>query len=155
LISIRLTSPIRFAFYEWARAEAPVFFSEELAYYVVPGHADIKAVFEDWRTLLFGKCPGAAASHVRGGQADHAGGRLHRLFRAVRPRAARSHPHPQAGAGLLSAPRRFKSIEPQIRQIVTHAIDAIIGNGPRPSSSASSPTMFRLRAVQAGRRAGR
>ncbi len=26
-------------------------------------------------------------------------------------------------------PRRFKAIEPQIRQIVTHALDAIIGNG--------------------------
>ena len=40
-----------FAFYEWARAEAPVFFSDELQYYVVAGHADIKAVFEDWRTF--------------------------------------------------------------------------------------------------------
>ena len=44
-----ITDP--FAFYEWARAEAPVFFSEELQYYVVAGHADIKAVFEDWRTF--------------------------------------------------------------------------------------------------------
>ena len=40
-----------FAFYEWARAEAPVFFSDELQYYVVAGYADIKSVFEDWRTF--------------------------------------------------------------------------------------------------------
>ena len=26
-------------------------------------------------------------------------------------------------------PRRFKAIEPQIRQVVTHALDAIIANG--------------------------
>src|SRR5258708_19360939 len=40
-----------FSFYEWARAQAPVFFSDELQYYVVARHADIKAVFEDWQTF--------------------------------------------------------------------------------------------------------
>ena len=40
-----------FAFYEWSRAQAPVFFSGDIQYYVVSRHADIKAVFEDWQTF--------------------------------------------------------------------------------------------------------
>src|SRR5258708_34338517 len=43
-----------FSFYEWARAQAPGFFSDELQYYVVARHADIKAVFKDWRTFSSG-----------------------------------------------------------------------------------------------------
>ena len=38
-----------FPFYAWARAEAPVFFAEDIGYYVVSRYADIKAVFSDWQ----------------------------------------------------------------------------------------------------------
>ena len=44
-----LTDP--FPFYEFARAEAPVFYSEKLGYWVVARYADIKAVFENWQTF--------------------------------------------------------------------------------------------------------
>jgi len=40
-----------YPFYEWARHQAPVFFSPELNYFVVARYADIKAVFDDWRTF--------------------------------------------------------------------------------------------------------
>ncbi|TAE27151.1 MAG: cytochrome P450 [Cytophagales bacterium] len=43
-----LTNP--FPFYKQARHEQPVFFSEELGYYVVTRYEDIKAVFSNWRT---------------------------------------------------------------------------------------------------------
>ena len=40
-----------FPFYEWARHQAPVFFSHELNYFVVARYSDIKAVFDDWKTF--------------------------------------------------------------------------------------------------------
>lgn len=42
-----LTNP--FPFYKQAREEQPVFFSEELGYYVVTRYEDIKAVFSNWK----------------------------------------------------------------------------------------------------------
>lgn len=40
-----------FPFYRLAREEAPIFFSEELGYWVVTRYDDIKAVFNDWATF--------------------------------------------------------------------------------------------------------
>ena len=117
-----------FAFYEWARAEAPVFFSEELQYYVVAGHADIKAVFEDWRTFssenaqapLRPICAEGKRIMREGGFTAYSG-----LSARVPPDHTRIRKLVQGCFG----PRRFKAIEPQIRQIVGHALDAIIANG--------------------------
>src|SRR3954467_4506429 len=44
-----LTDP--FDFYARARAEEPVFFSEELDYWVVPRYEDIHAIFKDPKTF--------------------------------------------------------------------------------------------------------
>ena len=136
-----ITDP--FAFYEWARAEAPVFFSEELQYYVVAGHADIKAVFEDWRTFSSENAQAPLRPICAEGKRIMQRGRLHRLFRSLRPRAARSHPHPQTGSGLLRpAPlqgdRAADQADRDARARRHHRLTA------RPSSSASSPTMSRL-----------
>ena len=98
--------------------------------------------------------PGATASDRRGRQADHAGRRLHRLFRSFRPGAARSHPHPQTGSGL------FRSAPLQVDRTADQA---------RSSSARSTPSRTRRGrflpefaydvpgsgAVQAGRRARR
>src|SRR5262245_58245858 len=40
-----------FPFYEFARREAPVFYSESLGYWVVSRHADIRAVFDNWKVF--------------------------------------------------------------------------------------------------------
>ena len=117
-----------FAFYEWARAEAPVFFSDELQYYVVAGHADIKAVFEDWRTFSSenAQAPlrpiGAEGKRImrEGGFTAYSG-----LSARVPPDHTRIRKLVQGCFG----PRRFKAIEPQIRRIVGRALDAFIGNG--------------------------
>lgn len=44
-----LTDP--FPFYRLARAEAPIFFSQEVGFWVVTRYDDIKAVFNDWETF--------------------------------------------------------------------------------------------------------
>lgn len=117
-----------FAFYEWARAEAPVFFSEQLQYYVVAGHADIKAVFEDWRTFssenaqapLRPMCAEGKRIMQAGGFTAYSG-----LSARVPPEHTRIRKLVQGCFG----PRRFKAIEPQIRRIVTTALDVFIDNG--------------------------
>jgi cytochrome P450 len=117
-----------FSFYEWARAQAPVFFSDELQYYVVARHADIKAVFEDWQTFssenaqapLRPMCAEGVQVMKQGGFTAYSG-----LSARVPPEHTRIRKLVQGCFG----PRRFKAIEPQVRQIVTRALDAFAGNG--------------------------
>jgi len=117
-----------FSFYEWARAQAPVFFSRELQYYVVARHADIKAVFENWQTFssenaqapLRPMCAEGAQIMREGGFTAYSG-----LSARVPPEHTRIRKLVQGCFG----PRRFKAIEPQVRQIVNHALDGFIDHG--------------------------
>jgi cytochrome P450 len=117
-----------FAFYEWTRAEAPVFFSDEIGYYVVSRHADIKAVFEDWQTFssenaqapLRPMCAEGKEIMQRGGFTAYSG-----LSARIPPDHTRIRKVVQGCFG----PRRFKAIEPELRDIVTRAIDAFVDEG--------------------------
>src|SRR3954451_6607324 len=117
-----------FPFYEWARAEAPVFFSDELKHFVVARHADIKAVFEDWRTFSSENAQAPLRPMCeQGKQIMRDGG-----FTAYSGLSARVPPDHTRIRKLVQGcfgPRRFRAIEPQVRQIVNHALDAFIGNG--------------------------
>ena len=121
-----ITDP--FAFYEWARAEAPVFFSEELQYYVVAGHADIKSVFEDWRTFSSENAQAPLRPIGEGGKRIMREGGF-TAYSGLSARVPPDHTRIRKLVQGCFGPRRFKAIEPQIRQIVTHALDAIIANG--------------------------
>ena len=120
-------------------------------YYVVARYADIKAVFEDWQNLLLenAQAPlrpiGEEARRImrEGGFTAYSG-----FSARVPPDHTRIRKLVQGCFG----PRRFRAIEPQIREIVTKAIDTIIQEGERRFLPG-----FRLRragagAVQAGRR---
>ena len=117
-----------YPFYEWARHQAPVFFSPELNYFVVARYADIRAVFDDWRTFSSenAQAPlrpiGEEARRVmrEGGFTAYSG-----LSARVPPDHTRIRKLVQGCFGV----RRFRAIEPQIREIVTKAIDAIIQKG--------------------------
>ncbi len=117
-----------FPFYEWARAEAPVFFSNSLKYFVVARHADIKAVFDDWRTFssenaqapLRPMCDEGKRIMREGGFTAYSG-----LSARVPPDHTRIRKLVQGCFG----PRRFKSIEPEIRAIVNRAIDGFADRG--------------------------
>ncbi|WP_257168091.1 cytochrome P450 [Bradyrhizobium sp. SRS-191] len=117
-----------FPFYEWARAEAPVFFSDELKYYVVARHADIKAVFDDWRTFssenaqapLRPMCEEGKRIMREGGFTAYSG-----LSARVPPDHTRIRKLVQGCFG----PRRFRAIEPEIKAIVNQAIDAFAERG--------------------------
>ncbi len=117
-----------FPFYEWARAEAPVFFSDELNYFVVARHADIKAVFDDWRTFssenaqapLRPMCEEGKRIMREGGFTAYSG-----LSARVPPDHTRIRKLVQGCFG----PRRFRAIEPEIKAIVNQAIDAFADRG--------------------------
>jgi cytochrome P450 len=117
-----------FDFYGWARAQAPVFFSEALQYYVVARHADIKAVFEDWETFSSENAqaplrpigPEARSVMRDGGFTAYSG-----LSARVPPEHTRIRRMVQRCFG----PRRFKAIEPQIREIVRKTLDGIAESG--------------------------
>jgi cytochrome P450 len=117
-----------FPFYEWARAQAPVFFSPELNYFVVARYADIKAIFDDWKTFSSenAQAPlrpiGEEPRRVmrEGGFTAYSG-----LSARVPPDHTRIRKLVQNCFGV----RRFRAIEPQIREIVMKAIDAVIKKG--------------------------
>lgn len=117
-----------FPFYEWARAEAPVFHSEELGYWVVTRHADIKAVFDNWQVFASDNaqapvrplCAEGKRIMMEGGFTAYSG-----LSARVPPDHTRIRKIAQGCFG----PRRFKAIEPEIRAIVTRAIDAFAARG--------------------------
>jgi cytochrome P450 len=117
-----------FPFYEWARNQAPVFFSPELNYFVVARYADIKAIFDNWKTFSSenAQAPlrpiGEEARRIMrdGGFTAYSG-----LSARVPPDHTRIRKLVQGCFGV----RRFRSIEPQIREIVTKAIDALIQRG--------------------------
>jgi cytochrome P450 len=117
-----------YPFYSYLRAEEPVFYSEELRHWVVARHADVRAVFEDWRTFSsentqkpFHPLGEAALQVMREGDFTAYSG----LSGRNPPDHTRIRPLVQTCFG----PRRFKAIEPDIREIVTSAIDAFIARG--------------------------
>jgi cytochrome P450 len=117
-----------FPFYEWARHQAPVFFSHELNYFVVARYADIKAVFDDWKTFssenaqapLRPICEEGRRIMREGGFTAYSG-----LSARVPPDHTRIRKLVQGCFGV----RRFRAIEPQIREIVTKAIGAFVERG--------------------------
>src|SRR5258705_4613668 len=82
-----------FPSYQRWRGEAPVFYDETIGYWIVSRHADIRAVFEDWRNFSSEN----AQAPVRGCKAGAAEGGLHRLFRPFGPGTAGPYSHSQGG----------------------------------------------------------
>ncbi|MGO4839322.1 cytochrome P450, partial [Rhizobiaceae sp. 2RAB30] len=97
-------------------------------YYVVTRHADIKAVFDDWQTFssenaqapLRPMCAEGKRIMREGGFTAYSG-----LSARVPPDHTRIRKLVQGCFG----PRRFKSIEPKIREIVARALAAFIDDG--------------------------
>jgi cytochrome P450 len=117
-----------FPFYEWARAQAPVFYAADLGYFVVSRYAEIKAIFDDWQRFASDNaqapvrplCDEARRIMREGGFTAYSG-----LSARIPPDHTRIRKVVQSCFG----PRRFQAIEPAIRAIVTRAIDAFDPGG--------------------------
>ena len=129
-----------YPFYAWAREQAPVFVSEETGYYVVSRHADVKAVFEDWRTFSSENAQAPMRPLCdEGRRIMRDGGVI--AYSGFGPGAAGTHPATRDRAGLFrSAP--LQGDQPQIREVVNAQIDSFIDRG-RADLSGISPTTFR------------
>ena len=111
-----------FAFYARARAQEPVFYDPATDYYVISRYDDVKGVFENWQGFsseiaqqpLKPLCSAAKKIMTDGGFTAYSG-----LSARVPPDHTRIRQIAQGCFG----PRRFKAIEPQIRDIVGKAID--------------------------------
>ncbi|MDQ4489350.1 cytochrome P450 [Sinomonas sp. ASV486] len=117
-----------FPAYAALRAEEPVMFDERIGYFVVSRYDDIKAVFDDWET--FSSENAQAPVRKRGPQATqimNEGG-----FTAYSGLSARIPPEHTRIRGIVQkafTPRRFKVLEPFIRQNVADRLDAMIAKG--------------------------
>ncbi|SOC82616.1 hypothetical protein SAMN05421890_1029 [Ensifer adhaerens] len=117
-----------FAFYEWARAEHPVFYSDDIGYHVVTRYADIKAVFDNWQVFASDNAQAPVRPMcAEGKEIMRQGGFT--AYSGLSARVPPDHTRIRKIAQTCFGPRRFKAIEPQIREIVTKAIDAFIDNG--------------------------
>ena len=121
-----LTDP--FPFYRRARLEAPVFYSPKLGSWVFSRYGDIKAIFNDWKTFSSenAQSPFWPLSEQtqrilsEGGFEGRSG-----LSARIPPEHTRLRTIVQGAFG----PRRFKAIEPQIRDIVDRTIHAFVNKG--------------------------
>lgn len=117
-----------FAFYEWARAEHPVFYSDDIGYHVVTRYADIKAVFDNWQVFASDNAQAPVRPMcAEGKEIMRQGGFT--AYSGLSARVPPDHTRIRKIAQTCFGPRRFKAIEPQIREIVTKAIDAFIDKG--------------------------
>lgn len=117
-----------FPFYEWARAEAPVFHSAELNYFVVARHADVKAVFEDWQTFSSENAQAPLRPMGEAGKAIMREGGF-TAYSGLSARIPPDHTRIRKIVQGCFGPRRFRAIEPKIHEIVDAAIDAFIARG--------------------------
>ncbi|HEX6020422.1 MAG TPA: cytochrome P450 [Solirubrobacter sp.] len=117
-----------FPFYARARAEAPVFFSEELGYYVVSRYEDILAIFKDPATFSsentqapFKPRPPEVQAVFDEADMSHSSG--------LSGRQPPDHTRLRGFIKKAFTPRRIAALEPQVRELTTRAIDAFAARG--------------------------
>jgi cytochrome P450 len=122
----KLTSP--FAAWEELREEAPVFYDDRIGYYVVSRYSDVKGVFADWETFSSANAQspinpvGAAAKKVMA-DGDFT------AYSGLSARVPPEHTRIRAIATKAFTPRRYKVLEPFIRDNVNVLIDDMIAKG--------------------------
>ncbi|MEY4423669.1 MAG: hypothetical protein RLZZ258_772 [Actinomycetota bacterium] len=117
-----------FPAYEELRREEPVMFDDRIGYYVVTRYDDIKATFNDWQSFSSenAQAPvrpaGAPAKQImaEGGFTAYSG-----LSARIPP----DHTRIRGVATKAFTPRRYKVLEPLIRENVNILIDAMMAKG--------------------------
>ncbi|HET8926485.1 MAG TPA: cytochrome P450 [Microbacterium sp.] len=119
-----------FAAYANLRGEHPVMYDERIGYWVVTRHADVKAVFDDWETFssenaqapVRQRGPEAARIMKEGGFTAYSG-----LSARVPP----DHTRIRAIAQRAFTPRRYKALEPSIRENIRAAFERMLASPDR------------------------
>lgn len=117
-----------FPAYARMRSEQPVMFDERTGLYVVTRYDDVKEVFEKWET--FSSENAQAPVRKRGPQATQImteGGFT--TYSGLSARRPPEHTRIRAIAQKAFTPRRFKALEPLIRENVKASIEAMLARG--------------------------
>ncbi|MGP5025953.1 cytochrome P450 [Glutamicibacter ardleyensis] len=117
-----------FPAYARMRSEQPVMFDERTGLYVVTRYDDVKEVFEKWET--FSSENAQAPVRKRGPQATQImteGGFT--TYSGLSARRPPEHTRIRAIAQKAFTPRRFKALEPLIRENVKASIKAMLDRG--------------------------
>ncbi len=117
-----------FPLYARARAEAPVFFSDELGYYVVSRYEDIQAIFKDPATFSsentqtpFKPRPPEVQAVFDEAEMSHSSG--------LSGRQPPDHTRLRGFIKKAFTPRRIAALEPQVRALTVEAVDAFAARG--------------------------
>jgi cytochrome P450 len=148
-----LSDPFRS--YRRLRAEAPVFYDETIGYWIVSRHADIKAVFEDWRSFSSenAQAPMRPMSETAKQVLEKGG------FTAYSGLSARVPPdHTRIRKVVTTAftPRRYRVLAPFVRDTIGAMLDAMVAK-PKGDLVADlaydlpALTIFKLLGVPAGK----
>lgn len=122
----KLTDP--FAAYKELREEAPVMWDDRINMFVISRYEDVKAVFDNWETFsskdaqspIRPLCAEAKKIMADGGFTAYSG-----LSARIPP----EHTRIRAVATKAFTPRRYKVLEPLIRENADNLIDAMIAKG--------------------------
>lgn len=123
-----MTDP--FTAYAKLRSEHPVMYDERIGYWVVSRWADVRAVFEDWET--FSSENAQAPVRERGTEASRImkeGGFT--AYSGLSARVPPDHTRIRAIAQRAFTPRRFKALEPAIRENTRAALRAMLESPDR------------------------
>lgn len=119
-----------FPAYAELRRNDPVMYDERIGYWIVTRYADVKATFEDWET--FSSENAQAPVRERGPQATQImkdGGFT--AYSGLSARIPPEHTRIRAIAQRAFTPRRFKALEPTIRENTRRALHEMLANPQR------------------------
>lgn len=112
------------------REERPIFFHAETGYWVVSRYDDIKAIFDDWKTFSSENAQKPMRPMCEAGRKVLAEGGF-TAYSGLTARVPPDHTRIRKVAQSCFGPRRFKSIEPRIEEIVARHLDALEESGRR------------------------
>ena len=119
-----------FVAYANLRDNHPVMYDERIGYWVVTRHADVKAVFDDWET--FSSENAQAPVRERGPEASRImkeGGFT--AYSGLSARVPPDHTRIRAIAQRAFTPRRYKALEPSIRENIRAALTRMLASPDR------------------------
>ncbi|WP_425050134.1 cytochrome P450 [Psychromarinibacter sp. S121] len=110
------------------REDAPVFYHEPSGYWVVSRYDDIKAIFDDWKTFSSENAQKPMRPMCEEGRQILKDGGF-TAYSGLTARVPPDHTRIRSVAQGCFGPRRFKSIAPQIEEIVARHLDMLAEAG--------------------------
>ncbi|WP_238364137.1 cytochrome P450 [Mesobacterium pallidum] len=110
---------------QWAKfREEPIFFHEDSGYWVASRYEDIKAIFDDWKTFSSENAQKPMRPMCEAGRQVLKDGGF-TAYSGLTARVPPDHTRIRKIAQGCFGPRRFKSIEPKIEEIVARHLDKL------------------------------